>query len=149
MKNIIFLIAIISIMTIGCAKKITKVAESTATTTPVKKEPIARQYIKWDSEFVEYGKVKKGEKRQHTYKFQNVSKEDVEIKMCTACDCTSMEWTTSVVKPGAFGEINTTFNSAEKNESETISITIILRNTDPVMQRPIIDNVKFHFDIEK
>ncbi|MFZ4543671.1 MAG: DUF1573 domain-containing protein [Saprospiraceae bacterium] len=107
----------------------------------------AREMLKWDQDFVEYGKVKKGETRDHTYRFTNISKENVEINMCTACSCTTLDWTTKVIKPGEKGEIITHFDSKEKDKSETISITIILKNTDLIMNYPIIDEVKFHFDL--
>jgi peptidoglycan-associated lipoprotein len=109
----------------------------------------AREMLKWDQDFVEYGNVKKGESHDHIYKFTNISKENVEISMCTACSCTTLDWTTKIVKPGESGEINTHFDSTEKDKSETIGITIILKNTDPIMSRPIIDEVKFHFDLVK
>ncbi len=105
--------------------------------------------LQWDKKMIEYGKVKKGDKRQMTYTFTNISKEDIKIEMCTACDCTTLEWTRKVVKPGESGKIDAIFNSAEKDEQETINITIILENRDPILHYPVVDEVKFHFDIEK
>ncbi len=135
----------------ACSAQTTKtaVAEKIETNEkkPEKKEPLARKMLQWDNNFIEYGKVKKGDKREHTYKFQNISKEDIDIMICTACDCTTLDWTSKTIKPGEFGEINTIFNSKEKNEQETITITIILKNTDPVLHYPIVDEVKFHFDL--
>ena len=122
-------------------------SETEQTTAAPKPKNWAREMLKWDSDMVEYGKVKKGESRDHTYRFTNISKEDVEIQMCTACSCTTLDWTTKVVKPGESGEIKTHFESREKEKSETISITVILKNTDPVMNYPIVDEVKFHFDL--
>lgn len=122
---------------------------SCATTKAPKPRNWAREMLKWDQDFVEYGKVKKGESRDHVYKFTNISKEDVEIMMCSACTCTTLDWTTKVLKPGESGEVNTHFESKDKDASETINVTVILKNTDPIMKYPIVDEVKFHFDLEK
>ena len=109
----------------------------------------ARDMLQWEQDFVDYGKVKKGDKREFNYKFKNISKEDVIIEICTACDCTTLDWTQKTVKPGESGYINTKFDSAEKDEAETINVTIILKNKDPYLHYPVVDEVKFHFDIEK
>lgn len=136
----------------SCTAQSTKVSGKKVTetvSTPAKPRNFARELIKWDNDFIEYGKVKKGETRSHTYKFTNISKEDVEINICTACSCTTLDWTSKVIKPGESGEIITQFDSKEKDASETINITVILKNTDPVMNYPIVDEVKFHFDLVK
>ena len=153
--NFFALLFTIVLVNFSCTAQTSKTAvvetPKTETTAkePVKKEPLARKMLKWDQDFVEYGKVKKGEKREHVYKFQNISKENIDIMICTACDCTTLDWTTKTLKPGDFGEINTVFNSTEKNEQETITVTVILKNTDPVLHYPIVDEVKFHFDLVK
>jgi hypothetical protein len=133
----------------SCTAQSTKnsTIEKNNSTEPSKPRNFARELLRWDNDFVEYGKVKKGETRDHTYKFTNISKEDIEINICTACSCTTLEWTTKVIKPGESGEIKTHFDSSEKDKSETINITIILKNTDPVLNYPIIDEVRFHFDL--
>jgi hypothetical protein len=137
---------------VACTAQTSKTATTTKTETsetPAKPRNWAREMLKWDNDFVEYGKVKKGDTRDHVYKFTNISKENVEIMICTACSCTTLDWTTKVLKPGESGEINTHFDSTEKDASETINVTVILKNTDPVMNYPIVDEVKFHFDLEK
>jgi hypothetical protein len=152
-KNFLNIFAFVVILTnVSCTAQTSKTAtttETTATETPAKPRNWAREMLKWDQDFVEYGKVKKGETRDHVYKFTNISKENVEIMICTACNCTTLDWTTKVLKPGESGEINTHFDSAEKDASETINVTVILKNNDPVMHYPIVDEVKFHFDLVK
>jgi hypothetical protein len=156
MKKINYLILFIFVTLLSCtiAQKTSNdkvnrkpVAEEKVPTAPAKFS--VATVLQWDKKFVEYGKVKKGEKRETTYTFTNVSKEDIKIEMCSACDCTTLDWTRRVLKPGEKGTINAIFNSAEKDEQETIPITIILENRDPIMHYPIVDEVKFHFDIEK
>ncbi len=138
-----------STCTAQTTKPVEKEANKTTETETTPPRNFAREMLKWDNDFIEYGKVKKGDTRDHVYKFTNISKEDVEIMMCTACNCTTLDWTTKVLKPGESGEINTRFDSAEKDASETINITVILKNTDPILKYPIVDEVKFHFDLVK
>jgi hypothetical protein len=52
---------------------------------------------------------------------------------------------TKVFNKGDSGTIKATFNSAEKEESEKIDITIILANTD-AQGYPIIDEVFFSYE---
>ncbi len=149
--NLIFAYLLISFFTFSCTAQSSKTAikEEVKPAATEKKVSPARQMLKWDNDFIEYGKVKKGDKREHTYRFQNISKEDVNIMICTACDCTTLDWTSKTIKPGEFGEINTIFNSKDKDKDETINITIILKNEDAVLHYPIVDEIKFHFEIEK
>ncbi len=149
--NLIFAYLLISFFTFSCTAQSSKTAikEEVKPAATEKKVSPARQMLKWDNDFIEYGKVKKGDKREHTYRFQNISKEDVNIMICTACDCTTLDWTSKTIKPGEFGEVNTIFNSKDKDKDETINITIILKNEDAVLHYPIVDEVKFHFEIEK
>jgi hypothetical protein len=153
-KNMLSIFAFAIVLSnISCTAQTSKAATTDvpkeATTDVAKPRNWAREMLKWDQDFVEYGKVKKGETRDHVYKFTNISKEDVEIMICTACNCTTLDWTTKVLKPGESGEINTHFDSTEKDASETINVTVILKNNDPVMNYPIVDEVKFHFDLVK
>lgn len=147
--TILFFISACTAQTSKTVKKEDSIKENKTSAEPAKPRNFARELLKWDNDFIEFGKVKKGETRDHVYKFTNIGKEDVEINICTACSCTTLDWTTKVVKPGESGEIKAHFDSTEKDVSETINITIILKNTDPILSYPIIDEIKFHFDLEK
>ena len=94
---------------------------------------------------VEFGSVPKGEQRYHTYTFTNQG--DVPLKIATviACECTLADFSYSEVAPGASAEIDVTFDSSEKDGEETISLDIILENTEPGSGNPIIEKIKYHF----
>lgn len=94
---------------------------------------------------VKFGSVPKGEQRYHTYTFTN--KGDVPLKIATviACECTLADFSYSEVAPGASAEIDVTFDSSEKDGEETISLDIILENTEPGSGNPIIEKIKYHF----
>ena len=105
--------------------------------------------MEFDNKLVDFGQVKKGEKRNHVYNFTNNSDEPVEIEIITACECTKVEWTRGKIQPGASGKITADFDSTQKDASETIAITIVLENKDKKMGYPVIEEVKFKFDLIK
>ncbi|WP_421795849.1 DUF1573 domain-containing protein [Haliscomenobacter sp.] len=98
---------------------------------------------------VDFGKVKKGEKREYTFEFTNKGDAELKIAIITACDCTTTDYSTDPVKPGESGKIKVTFDSTDKTESETIDVDIILENTMPGKDSPIIERLQYKFELIK
>jgi len=98
---------------------------------------------------IDFGMVKKGEKREHTFSFTNRGDVPLVIEFIDACTCTTVDWSEKPVEPGERGEIKVTFDSTEKEEAETIGITIFLENTVPVSGDSIIEMLEYKFDIKK
>ena len=105
--------------------------------------------MEFKERIVDFGTVKKGEKRHHVYEFTNRGDVDLEIEIITACDCTTLDWTQKVIQPGETGIIDAVFDSSEKDYGETIDIDIILKNVEPETDLPIIERVQYVFEIEK
>ncbi|MBK7410293.1 MAG: DUF1573 domain-containing protein [Saprospirales bacterium] len=95
------------------------------------------------------GKVKKGEKRSLTYTFTNQGDQPLEVDLISACDCTTIDFNYKPYQPGESGVIKVVFDSAEKDEAETIDIDILLKNTLPGTDIPIIERIEYSFDIVK
>ncbi|MCB9284959.1 MAG: DUF1573 domain-containing protein [Lewinellaceae bacterium] len=95
------------------------------------------------------GKVKKGEKRSLTYTFTNLGDQVLEVDLISACDCTTVDYDYKPVNPGESGVIKMVFDSSEKEEAETINIDILLKNTLPGTDVPIIERLEYSFDIIK
>jgi peptidoglycan-associated lipoprotein len=96
------------------------------------------------------GAVKKGEQRSFTYTFVNRGDTELVIDLISACDCTSTnqdELIGKVYKPGQGDTIKVTFDSADKDEAETIDIDIYLRNNDK-QGNPIMEMLQYSFEIE-
>lgn len=96
------------------------------------------------------GAVTKGQKRSFTYTFVNQGDTDLVIDLISACDCTSTNQDVIVgktYKPGEGDTIEVTFNSEDKDESETIDIDIYLRNNDTA-GNPIVEMLQYSFDIK-
>ncbi|MEM1214369.1 MAG: OmpA family protein [Bacteroidota bacterium] len=93
------------------------------------------------------GEVAKGEKRSFTYTFTNEGDTDLIIDLVSACDCTSTNQDDLVGKrfqPGESGTLEVTFDSTEKDESETIDVDIYLRNDDN-QGNPIVEMLKYDY----
>lgn len=104
--------------------------------------------MQFSRRFIDLGKVRKGEKRSFTYQFVNRGDTDLKISVISACDCTTTDYSTRPYKPGQSGVINVTFDSTEKDESETIDVDIYLENEDP-RGNPIMEMVKYKFTLVK
>ncbi len=83
------------------------------------------------NEHLDIGKVKKGEKKKFDYVFTNTGTETLTIAIVSGCDCTTLDWPRTPIKPGEKGTINVIFDSTEKEESETVDVDIYLKNLDP------------------
>ncbi|MEQ1745968.1 MAG: DUF1573 domain-containing protein [Saprospiraceae bacterium] len=103
-------------------------------------------FVSWDKKMVELGTVKRGEKRSMSYEFTNTFGENIQIDIVDACACTKVDFPRGVIEPGKKGRLDATFDSTEKEKGETISITIIFKNTH-ANGVPRIEVVEYRFDI--
>ena len=150
MIRIIFSICILVVLN-SCTNKTQSVQVSktnvSKTTEPVKKKGFEMTF---DKTMVDFGVVKKGEKREHTYTFTNTGDEDIIIEIISACDCTTLTYDANKpFKPGESGTIKAVFDSSSKEEGETIDIDLILLNEDPETGYPRIERVQYKFELEK
>ncbi len=106
--------------------------------------------LKFDNDFVDFGKVKKGEKRSHTYTFFNASDKPLTIDLISACDCTTIvkDPTGKTFQPGEKGTLGIVFDSSEKEESEVIDIDIFLAGDNPD-GGPLMKTVQYQFELVK
>ncbi len=103
----------------------------------------------FEQRVIDLGEVKKGEKRTFTYKFTNRGDVPLEIELISSCDCTSVEYDEGPYPPGASGVLKVTFDSTEKDESEEVTIDIILKNEEPGKHIPIIEQLAYRFTLVK
>lgn len=106
--------------------------------------------MKFTEEMVDFGKVRKGEKRKHTFIFYNAGDAPFTIDLISACDCTSFEedLTGETFEPGEKGRLPIIFDSSEKEESETIDIDIFLQETDENGMQ-LMKTVQYKFELVK
>ncbi len=114
------------------------------------KKAVATKPFDWevDKKMVDFGAVKKGEKRMTTYTLTNKGTQDITIGSIDACECTTTEFERSLpIKPGENTVINVTFDSTEKEESETIEINIFFEQEDPETGYPLFERVHYKFEL--
>ena len=104
------------------------------------------EFVSWDTQMHELGKVKKGDTRSMEYNFTNTSGEVIKIDIVDACECTTVEFPRGELKPGEKGTIEAVFDSTEKDESETITIRVIFTNTTPEGY-PRIEKLKYSYEL--
>lgn len=140
LNNFLPLLTVVILLACNTAQK----AQSSVNTAPVPKP----SFVTWDKKMIELGPVKKGEKREMFFEFTNTSGQDIKIDIVDACECTKIEFPRGVIAPNGKGRLDVVFNSAEKDASETIGITIVFTNTDKD-GNPKIESVEYKFELVK
>ena len=102
----------------------------------------------FNERMVDFGAVKKGEKKEHVYEFVNKGDAEAKIAVISACDCTEATESKTKIKPGEKAEIKVVFDSSDKDEAETIVIDIFLENKDN-NGYPIVEKLEYKFTVEK
>ena len=105
-------------------------------------------FVTWKQKMIELGTVKKGEKRSMVFEFANTSGDNIQIDIVDACDCTKVDFPRGVIPPGQSERLNVTFDSTEKDASETITINVIFKNVQ-AGGIPYIERVEYKFDLVK
>jgi len=144
--SILAIILSFSISTV--AQNITTHPTTQATVQPSEKEKVF-PIMTFNTKHINLGDVKRGEVKEFEFTFINTGTAPLKIDLISSCDCTSTQYPPMEVQPGEPGEIMVTFDSAEKEESETIDIDIFLRNEDPVTGAPMIEMLQYTYNLIK
>lgn len=84
-----------------------------------------------ESEF-DFGNIKQGDVKEHSFKFKNTGSEPLIIENAKgSCGCTVPEYPKDPVLPGATAEIHVKFNSAGKSNKQQKTVTLTA-NTEPI-----------------
>jgi hypothetical protein len=94
-------------------------------------------HISFDEKNFDFGKVKQGEKVEHSFTFTNTGKSDLIIRNVKAsCGCTAVEPDNNVIKAGEKSSLKAIFNSAGKHGRQNKTITVI--TNDPENSKVIL-----------
>lgn len=104
--------------------------------------------MQFDQRVFDMGTVKKGELREHTFHYTNIGEAPLEIDIISVCECTTYDYSPSVVKPGEKGWIKVTFDSNKRDESDVSDVDIYLKNIDPEIDAPIFERVQYKYELE-
>jgi len=114
-----------------------------------KAEAYPQPIMTFKETYVDFGKMKKGEKRKHVYEFTNTGNKELIIELVSGCDCTTIVWPEGVVfNPGEKGMITAIFDSTKEHGEVTKTLDILLPNLNPETGYQIILELKFHAIIE-
>ncbi len=114
-----------------------------------KKDLTGLPIMHFDERVHDFGKVKKGEIKSHVFTFTNLGDVPLAIDLATSCDCTTLEYNTSEVKPGEKGQIKVIFDSSKKDENEIVDVDIFLKNIDPELGAPIFERIQYTYELVK
>ena len=103
--------------------------------------------MNFETKFIDFGKMKKGEKKEASFAFENTGDEDIIIDLVSACECTTTDYPRRAIKPGEKSSIDIVFDSTEKEESETVDVDIFLQNVNPETDTPYIEMLQFKFEL--
>jgi len=106
--------------------------------------------FEFDKTFIDLGAVTKGEKKIFAYEMTNTGKSAIEISYLDYCACTEVDYPEGkILKPGESMVFDVTFDSTEKDEKETIEISVELKNIDPSSGLPYFFTLDYQFNIVK
>ena len=110
------------------------------------KQPVLMSF---DKEHIALGKVKRGEVRNFEYTFVNSGTDVIQIDQVSSCSCTKTDYPTRKIQPGQKATIKVTFDSTEKEKSETVDVDIYLKNIDPKTDAQILKILTYSFELVK
>lgn len=143
----LFLISLLFSITLFSCKSSSRTKATTSVEPPSTANEIQGPKMSWDRTMVDFGDVKKGEKRETTYQFQNIGNESLTIDIATSCHCTTLDYPQGQeIAPGKGGVFKVIFDSAEKEKSGIQDITIVLKNEDK-NGYPIIEELFFKYEL--
>lgn len=144
-----FLLAVFILTTSAtCQEARLEPAPNTAPNTTPTTQAFSKPIMSFDKDHITLGTVKRGEKRSFSYAFTNTGNTALEIDIITSCNCTTLDYSTTPVPPKGAGKIEVVFDSTEKEASETVDITIVLKNLDE-NKYPMIYELTYDFELEE
>ncbi|MHC8949636.1 DUF1573 domain-containing protein [Sphingobacterium hungaricum] len=124
----IALIGLLSFSVISCnqaSKNSTETADSSSTETVAANENAGIGTIEFPEREYDFGTIKEGEVVEHVFTFNNTGTAPVILAQVSAtCGCTTPEYTSVPVKPGASGEIKVHFDSNGQAGQQQKIVTI-------------------------
>ncbi len=109
----------------------------------------AGEIIVFEKKTIELGTIKKGSFPEFTYRFLNISDEDIEYSFFDVCSCSILTYDEdAVIKPGEEGSFHIRFDSKEREDEEPVDVNFELKNIDKRNNYPFFYRVNYTFNFE-
>lgn len=98
--------------------------------------------ISFEEKEYQFGDIHQGDKVTHTFTFKNDGTAPLILSnVLVTCGCTATDWPKDPIMPGKEGEIEVTFNSANKMGAQNKTITILSNSAAGQVQVRMMGNV--------
>jgi hypothetical protein len=151
MHQLFYRFLLFSLIPISACHTQHKTATSAATATPMVSTPPlpatmpSATPIAWTQKMVDLGAVTKGEKKTTQFEFTNTSGVPLKIYHVDACECTTVEFPRGIIPAGEKRRLDVIFDSAQKEEPETISINVFFEKPAAPDEPKIIEVVQYKY----
>lgn len=89
--------------------------------------------ISFETEFHDFGIIKKGEVIIYNFKFTNTGNQPLIISnVTTGCDCTTPEWSNKPINKGESSQIKITYKSEEEGGDQAKEISVYSNTNTPL-----------------
>lgn len=89
-----------------------------------------------EEQFHDFGLIVKGERPKHTFEIYNRGTAPMKIDMVSACECTEVDWTRSLIYPGEKGHILAEYDSSDKEGEQEVTLDIVAYKMLPGQDAP-------------
>ncbi len=97
--------------------------------------------LEFEEQFHDFGQIEKGEKPKHTFAFYNRGTAPLIIDMVSACECTELDWTRSLVYPGKKGHIYVEYDSSDREGEQEVTMDVIAYKMLPDQEEPLEEDM--------
>lgn len=97
--------------------------------------------LEFEEQFHDFGQILKGEKPKHTFAFYNRGTAPLIIDMVSACECTELDWTRSLVYPGKIGHIYVEYDSSDREGEQEVTMDVIAYKMLPDQEEPLEEDM--------
>lgn len=139
-SNLFFILMVLSMLSISLntnAQSFASKAETTeARSIGGPNFQLGDPLLEFEEQFHDFGQIEKGEKPKHTFAFFNRGTAPLVIDMVSACECTELDWTRSLVYPGKKGHIYVEYDSSDKEGEQEVTMDVIAYKMLPDQKAP-------------
>ena len=106
----------------------------------------AGEIIVFENKSIDLGTIKKGSFPIMTFRFLNISEENIEYSFFDVCSCSILTVDEDeVIKPGEEGVFEIKFDSKEREDEEPVDVNFELKNIDKRNNYPFFYTVYYTF----